>query len=162
MFSRSFHIRSCCYPCHSFTRWGRRTRRNTASQTKSSRKICHYDGSLSRASAWFKRQCGCREFNMFMLIACWWLGGPPRKLSWGLVAAAMAAKSGGAPPPPNSAKEGGKRGRADNRSFSISASWRRFALARRFWNQIFTWKEKRLRYWNSIILHHVRSHLFFV
>lgn len=50
----------------------------------------------------------------------------------------MAAKSGGAPPPPNSAKEGGRRGRADSLSFSISASCNLFAFARRFWNHIFT------------------------
>lgn len=77
---------------------------------------------------------------MFMFIACWWLGGPPKKLSWGLEAAAIAAKRGGAPPPPKSAKVGGNRGRADNLSFSISASWRRFAFARRFWNHILTCK----------------------
>jgi len=43
-----------------------------------------------------------------------------------------------APWPPNKAKDGGKSGRADNRNFSISASWRRFAFALLFWNQIFT------------------------
>lgn len=95
----------------------------------------------SRVPACSNRQCGCKEFSMFMLMACWWLGGPPRKLSWGLVAAAMAAKRGGAPPPPNRAKEGGSKGRADSRSFSISASCKRFAFARRFWNQIFTCNE---------------------
>lgn len=95
-------------------------------------KTCPYAGGSSRVSACSKRQCGCKEFSIFMLMACWWLGGPPRKLSWGLVAAAMAANRGGAPPPPNRAKEGGRRGRADNRSFSISASCKRFAFARRF------------------------------
>lgn len=79
-----------------------------------------------------------------MFIACWWEGGPPRKLSWGLVAAAMAANSGGAPPPPNNAKDGGRRGLADSRSFSISASWSRFALARRFWNHILTWNKRKM------------------
>jgi hypothetical protein len=75
---------------------------------------------------------------MFMLMACWWLGGPPRKLNCGLVAAAIAAKSGGAPPPPNNAKDGGNKGLADNLNFSISASCSRFAFARLFWNHILT------------------------
>ena len=39
---------------------------------------------------------------------------------------------------------GGNMGRADMRSFSISASCSRFCLARRFWNQIFTWVSVRL------------------
>lgn len=53
---------------------------------------------------------------------------------------AIAAKKGdikGAPPG-NIPNVGGRRGRADNLNFSSSASWSRFALARRFWNQIFT------------------------
>lgn len=78
---------------------------------------------------------------MFILMACWCDGGPPRKLNWGRVAAAIAAKRGGAPPPPKSAKEGGSSGLADNLSFSISASCSLFAFARRFWNQILTWKQ---------------------
>jgi hypothetical protein len=73
-------------------------------------------------------------------------------------AAAMAAANRGgmrpapgcapcAPWPPNKAKDGGKSGRADNRNFSISASWRRFAFALLFWNQILTCngKEKQPR-----------------
>lgn len=102
-----------------------------------------YDGGCSKGGGRTEsnRQCGCKELRMFMLMACWWLGGPPRKLSCGRVAAAMAANRGGAPPPPNRAKEGGRRGRAESRSFSISASCSRFAFARRFWNQIFTCKE---------------------
>lgn len=97
--------------------------------------------SASRVAAWSIRQCGWREFSIFMFIACWWLGGPPRKLSWGLEAAAIAANRGGAPPPPKSAKDGGRRGRADSLSFSISASCNLFAFARRFWNHIFTWNQ---------------------
>ena len=64
-------------------------------------------------------------------------------------AAIAAANRGGMSPapggtpctpwPPNKAKDGGKSGRADNRNFSISASWRRFAFALLFWNQIFTY-----------------------
>jgi hypothetical protein len=69
-------------------------------------------------------------------------------------AAAMAAANrGGMRPaagapwaagPPNKAKDGGKRGRAESRNFSISASCSRFAFARRFWNQIFTCNAKQV------------------
>jgi hypothetical protein len=68
-------------------------------------------------------------------------------------AAIAAANKGGmraapgwapwAPGPPNRAKDGGKRGRADNRNFSISASCSRFAFALLFWNQIFTCNRRR-------------------
>lgn len=70
-------------------------------------------------------------------MGCPW--GPAKARCGGL----MAAKNGwdimcpGAPG--NNPNVGGSNGLADSLSFSISASWSRFALARRFWNQIFTW-----------------------
>lgn len=59
---------------------------------------------------------------------------------------AIAAKNGdikGAPPG-NIPNVGGRSGRADNRSFSNSASWSLFALALRFWNHILTCNRKTL------------------
>ena len=65
----------------------------------------------------------------------------PGTLAPAAAAAAAAAilpwnpTNGWAPNGPN----GPGNGRAWRRSFSISASLRRFSLARRFWNQILTW-----------------------
>lgn len=68
------------------------------------------------------------------------------------LAMAAAAMKGDTPPGPPGGptpenirldpKLGCSNGRADSLSFSISASWSRFAFARRFWNHIFTWKYK--------------------
>lgn len=66
------------------------------------------------------------------------------KAKFGGLWCAIAAKNGDikGEPPGNIPKVGGRRGRADNRSFSNSASWSLFALALRFWNQIFTCNKK--------------------
>lgn len=72
--------------------------------------------------------------------------------TWVCLAMAAAMKGGtpgvpGGPTPENIRPEpklGCSNGLADNLSFSISASWRRFAFARLFWNQIFTWNKVKI------------------
>jgi len=132
------------------------------------RSLCHGARGKSAAKSWRSREGACAGpagagsrqagLNGAQLYVRWYMlyptcavysptgatGSPAR---WkGLEAPYREAPATAGPP---SGKEmpkaaGGSIGLAAIFSFSSSASWSRLALARRFWNQIFTWVSVRL------------------